>query len=433
MTALEAYNYDAEIALLSLVVKDQSLVHTLGLNDDHLSPQGQAVWRGVLLAEKERRAVTDVELKGKADPKFLAEIFNVGTLPMGIASQYVPLILQKFEERRARLLAQAIIDIANDQQIAPADKPDLINAAYVAFLRQSDSSASVAQVMADVRNHFEDLYKGVIHRGFEFGLPGLDKLLVVEKHGVYVFAGRPGTGKTAFFLDALTRKQNGNRRVFYASVEVRYQNVLQRITNNIAGWNPRWMAKNGIQPTVEQVQKHRESVNIVDRMFMADRKDPRLYVHYGVLFEPFLASIRRRHYANPYDVIIVDHITMMDMVHGKENRALTVSRMMTELNNLSVELGRPILVASQMSRANDNQYNTKREPNMSDLKESGGIEEIATSTGFIFPDLSIDPADFEKMKDRPLVLKIGKSRNDELGRIGLIFHTQTNRFSERAL
>ena len=288
--------------------------------------------------------------------------------------------------------------------------------------------------MKSVYSDFEGEYAGRYFRAIHTGINELDNKLVIGKTGIYTFAGRPGVGKTQFFISWLWNAKNLHLRSVYGTVEVQAEALAKRIINTKVMINPLWMALNKHPMTQTQITAHREAVSLYESHFDGDKRDPRLKIAYGTFFEDFVNKVRRHHYKNPVDVIFLDHISMMRLrtFTGKpSDRHREVADMMGQLNDLTIELNVPICMASQLNRGVESR--AVKEPVLADLKESSSIEEVSQSTVFLYPDPQMDEEDFETASARPLLWKIAKSRTGETGRGGLQFNANAGTYQERTL
>lgn len=429
------YNIPAEKSLLTIVLRQPDYVVELGLTALDFYPTHSRVWTAIQTAHREGRAVTDVELYAVAPDQLVKELLYANIMPNGLARDYVYLIQQKSEARRMQKLAIDVHGIATSNQVAPTDKFSMVSQMYVQFLRESliDENGNDGY-MKSVYLDFEQEYAGKYFRAIYTGINELDNKLVIGKTGIYTFAGRPGVGKTQFFISWLWNAKNINLRSIYGTVEVQAEALAKRIINTKVMINPLWMALNKHPMTASQITAHREAVSLYESHFDKDKRDPRLKIVYGTYFEDFVNKVHQHHYRNPVNVVFLDHISMMRLrtFSGKpSDRHREVADMMGQLNSLTIELGVPICMASQLNRGVESR--AVKEPVLADLKESSSIEEVSHTTTFLYPDPQMDEEDFENSSARPLIYKIAKSRTGETGRGGLQFNANAGTYQERTL
>src|SRR5262249_14554897 len=137
---------------------------------------------------------------------------------------------------------------------------------------------------------------------------------------------------------------------------------------------------------------------------------------------------RMRRQAGKLGLVVVDYLQLMSAAQDGENRATELSEISRSLKALAKELEVPVVALSQLNRAVETR-NDKR-PLMSDLRESGAIEQDADVILFVYRDEVYFPDKVEARGKAELI--IGKQRNGPIGRIDLTFLGEYTRFENRA-
>jgi replicative DNA helicase len=137
----------------------------------------------------------------------------------------------------------------------------------------------------------------------------------------------------------------------------------------------------------------------------------------GITILEMRTKARRLQVEHGVKLIIVDYLQLVDPGRRNDNRAVEVSFIFQNLKNLARELRVPVLACSQLNRTVESRAN--RVPELSDLRESGSIEQDADVVMFLYREES----DLRQWGDLiPTKLRIAKHRNGSLGEIDLMFH-----------
>lgn len=247
--------------------------------------------------------------------------------------------------------------------------------------------------------------KGIVP-GIPTHIGNLDLLLNNLKVGVYVVAGRPGQGKTAFKLSVAKNAAKQGYRVAVFSLEMPNEQITQRLTANETGI-PLDKIQNG-QLTQEEWGTVNAAAETFEKLpiFMDDTPE----------ITPAQIEARCRRLVmqhGPLDLVVVDYLQIMGMDGRSANRTEEVSAISRGLKTVSRRLNVPVLVGAQLNRESEKE---ERRPRLSDLRESGSIE--ADADVVIFP--------FEE--DGVETLIVAKHRNGKKGDANASFRKQLTKF-----
>lgn len=277
----------------------------------------------------------------------------------------------------------------------------------------SDFTA-IRDTLAESFDRLDELHKNAGKlRGVPTGFRDLDnKLAGLQDSALIVLAARPGTGKTAL---ALNIAQNAAIRykipVGFFSLEMSKEELTDRLLS-IQSLVDSWNIKTG-RLEEEDWEKLQEA--------MGELAEAPLYIDDtpGISIMEMRTKARRLQMEKGLKLLIVDYL---QLVRGRttDNRVQEVSEISQGLKNLARELKIPVLALSQLSRAVEQRTGTNRSPQLSDLRESGAIEQDADVVMFLYKE---DPENPEYIK-----LSIAKHRSGSIGEIDLIFKGAKQRF-----
>ncbi len=259
------------------------------------------------------------------------------------------------------------------------------------------------------------------------GFAGLDELLNgLQRSDLVIVAGRPSMGKTSLALNIARNAAVENRAtVALFSLEMSRDSLVTRLVSSESGINSRRI-RFGEHKTDEEEQKVMDATGILS--------EAPIYVDDTPMIR--MAELRskalRLNYERGIDLVIVDYLQLMqgESSGRSENRVQEISLLSRSLKALAREINAPVLATSQLSRAVE--WRASHEPQLSDLRESGSIEQDADVVMFIYRDeyyykseeewIAAHP-DREYPREEADVI-IAKHRNGPTGRIKLRFrHT----------
>ena len=257
--------------------------------------------------------------------------------------------------------------------------------------------------------------------GVPTGFIDLDKMLTgLQPSDLLIIAGRPGQGKTGFLLSiaknaGLTHKKH----VAIFSLEMSNEQVVQRLIAQETGIDSQRLRTGKLQDNQCPLFTH--SIEVFG--------DTHIYLDDTPAITPLQlrTKCRRLHLEFGLDLIIIDYLQLMGGDTRTDNRVQEVSYISRNLKVLARELNVPVLAAAQLSRAVE-QRSDKR-PVLSDLRESGSLEQDADIVMFIYR-----PDQYEKdtVKQNVAEIIVAKHRNGPVGSVELVFRGALPKFENAA-
>lgn len=310
---------------------------------------------------------------------------------------------------------------------------ELLDAAQAKLTALSESAARggdgpqhVAPVLDDLLNHIDDLANRKQQSdvtGLATGFQDIDKMTTGFHAGeLIVIAARPAMGKTAFALNVAEHVAvaRGGRVLFF-SLEMANNQLGIRLLASVSRLNQQRVKIARLYDAewprlVQAADKLRGSQIYLDEQGAISANDLR-------------ARARRLHReTGGLDLIIVDYLQLMQGDRRGDNRAYELAEISRALKLLAKELHIPIIALSQLNRALEQRPNKR--PIMSDLRDSGGIEQDADVILFIYRD----EVYHEDTADKGIAeIIIGKQRNGPTGTVHTVFRGELTRFENRDL
>ena len=275
------------------------------------------------------------------------------------------------------------------------------------------------KLLYDTFEHIEEMHK---NPGFLIGVPSgfddLDKMTGgFQKSNLIIIAGRPSMGKTALALNiAENMTVTHNVPVALFSLEMSQEQLAIRLLCSYAKVNSHKL-QTGRLPNAERHKLGLAAGPLFDAPLYID-DTPNLTVL------EMRAKARRLKSQKGLGAIIVDYLQLMEGHSRAENRQQEISKISRSLKGLAMELEIPVIALSQLSRAVE--LRTDKRPQLSDLRESGAIEQDADVVMFVYRREYYFQNE-EEAKGKAEII-IGKQRNGPVGTVQLFFHREFTRF-----
>jgi replicative DNA helicase len=432
MDRLPPQNIEAEQSVLGSLLIDREAVIKIAPflqpEDFYREVHGQ-VYSAVLDLHERREPADFVtlcdelerlgQLEAVGGPSYLTSLIN--SVPTSIHVEYYAHIVERTAILR-RLIEAAgkIAGLAYEE----AEDVDVVvdRAEQVLFdvsqHRVSRGLTPIRHILTDYYDRVEYLHQ---HQGEMVGLPtgfvDLDRLLGgLQRSDLIIVAGRPGMGKSSLGMSiAHQAALKHNAVIAFFSLEMSAEQLVQRLIAGETGISSQRLRIGDIRD-IEWDKMIKASGTLAEtKIFIDDTPSP----------SPMEIRTKARRLAAEYglDLVIVDYLQLMRGGTHSENRVQEISYISRALKSLARELNIPVLAMSQLSRAVEARQDKR--PILSDLRESGSIEQDADVVIFIYREEMYDEnTDRKNIAD----ILISKHRNGPTGQVALRFVGEQTKF-----
>ncbi len=340
---------------------------------------------------------------------------------------YVRIVKDKAILRRIIFTSQKLID----RCVLGEDEPDTILASAEESLlklgeaRASDALANPERIIREYEgglNAFLDPSKRI--KGIGTGFLKLDEMTGGFHGGeLIILAARPAMGKTALALNIaqhVAMAPQDKQTVAVFSLEMSRESLLTRMMCAAARVDQQKF-RAGYLNGDERRRLQKAAADMVQAPLFIDDTP-------GTNLMDIHAKVRRLQNEHGLALVVIDYLQLMSSRGRSENRNQEISALSRGLKLMSKEMNVPFLVLSQLSRAPETRPGDHR-PQMSDLRESGSIEQDADLIGFIFREEVYKPDRDDLRGMAELIL--AKQRNGPTGRVNLVFLREFTKFENR--
>ncbi len=427
-------NLDAEMSLLGAILIDEEVL--ADISDvvkayDFYDKRHVLIFEAMMRLYEHHRPVDLLTLSEEMNVKSELEIVG-GSAYLTELTNYVPtaahskayaeLIKQKAVRRR---LIKASTDIAELGYDEETGVQELLEQAESELFSVSDTNVkqdlvSLEQILTESFDRIEELHRGGGGlRGIRTGWRDLDNMTAgLQRSDLIILAARPAMGKTTLVTNlAYHIASKEKQSVLMFSLEMSKEQLVDRMLAEAAGVDA-WNIRTG---------------NLSDDDFerishaMGEMAEAPIYIDDkpGLTVLEMRTKARRQAHIAPLGLIIVDYLQLMQgsSSRGSDNRVQEVSEISRGLKLIARELNVPVIALSQLSRTVENR--NPQIPQLSDLRESGSIEQDADIVAFIYREDYYNPeTDRQHITD----LILAKHRNGPTGKVELYFHPERLRF-----
>lgn len=420
-------NPTAEKALLGCCLIDPEAVIKLQPTADiFFSERNAAIMQAMLDLAAKNQPIDFVTLMDQLEanqtdiqPSEITEL--MGAVPSALnGATYLAIVIENAGRRAYIKTAQTILDLATDTSLDLATIETKAQAAVFAQRRATTAGAqSIASHITATINELEIVSNSDTPVGVATGLANLDAILAGLAPGdLIIGAGRPGMGKTAFALTAASNIARRGQRVVFYSLEMTARQCTHRMIAAETGI-PTQRLRNGIKEP-EEWQAVIDAASDIYTWNMVIDDTPSLHI------DTLMANLRNLAAEAEIAIVFVDYLQLLRATPTKNsNREQDISHISQCLKATAKELKFPIFALAQLSRAVETRADKR--PMLSDLRESGAIEQNADVVMFWYRD---DYYNSESETPGVTETIVAKHRNGATGNIPLFFDKERTRFQD---
>ena len=442
------YNLAFERAVLSSIIFEPSQFEELEAalkSDDFYLPAHQDIY-GAIVSLTRRDEPIDEEFirkelnaKKKFDENVMLEILSVN--PISNTAAYVREIKDKSLKRHLLTLTTEIKKVTLEEDLPSSDVVDMVEKKLYEITQDSQTSdfKDAETVTVDTMRYIEEMKArgNSVLVGVDTGFADLNKMTTgFGKGDLVIIAARPAMGKTSFALNMVQNLLKNGKGVAFFSLEMPAEQLMLRLLSvetsiplqklRVGDMNDEEWSRLGT--AVDRMQS--------SKLFVDDQG--------SVNINQLRSRLRKLKGQHPeIEMAVIDYLQIMSGT-GTRDRHLEVSEMSRGLKMLARELEMPIVALSQLNRGLESR-NDKR-PMLSDIRESGSIEQDADIILFVYRDdvylykeekerekaaksegKEFTPTYVEKEEEEAEII-IGKQRNGPTGHVKLLFQKRLTRF-----
>ncbi|MCP4540724.1 MAG: replicative DNA helicase [Chloroflexi bacterium] len=424
-------NVEAEEAVLgSLLIDPEALFRVAPFlkGDDFYIQKNTWIYETVLALHERREPIDFVTLCNELERREQLEEIGgaayvtrlINAVPSAIhVESYGHIVEHAAIRRRLIGAASEIAQLAYQEEEEVDQTVDKAEQALfnVSQRRITRDLAPIQDIIRDYYDRIEYLYA---HQGEPLGVPtgfiDIDRLLGgMQRSDFIIVAARPSVGKTSLCLSFARNAARHGKHVAIFSLEMSGAQIVQRIVSAETGIDAQRLRLGRLYEE-EWPLFVQATGKLADHPIFIDDTP-------AISALQLRTKARRLHSEHGLDLILIDYLQLMSGESRSENRVQEVSYISRSLKAVARELDVPVVAASQLSRAVEQR--AEKVPMLSDLRESGSLEQDADVVMFIYRDEMYHP---ETEKQHIADIIVAKHRNGPTGTVQLFFRNRLAQF-----
>ena len=437
MARIEPQNLEAEISVLCCAFLQRDALDKIidEVNDEmFLDPRNKEIYRTMKVLHNNNIPVDIQTICNELDKskslskvggvEYLTDVINAVPSVANL-EYYIKIIFEKSVLRN-------IIDTTNQIQQECYDESDdvvnIVENAERSILgiykdKMGRDIKKLQEILPEVQKQIDQIVASKTDfTGIRTGFTGLDKLTRgLSKKQVIIIAGRPGCGKSAFSLNVgLNAAINNGNSVALFSLEMGEEEIVKRMYG-CKGRIDGDVIKTGRFKNTDWKRWNEATSQFADAKFYVDDSG-------GMTVSEIRRKCRKlKNSADGLDLIIIDYLQLLSSSNKYSGqRVQEVGEISRDLKKLAMELDIPVIALAQLSRSVEQRRGDDKKPKLSDLRESGSIEQDADIVLFLHSD---EYGQYEGNKNRKIELLVAKNRSGSTGTVNLTFEMNTGLFT----
>ncbi len=434
------YSVEAEQAVLGAILIDPQCLADVAVNmtaEYFYIPQHREIYKTMsamyefsqtidfvsLLERLKNDGVYD-DAGGKA---YLSQL--VQTVPSSAnVLTHIAIIKERYYARSLMNAAQNILKDIGDGELDSSKLLDNAEASIYA-IRQGREISGLTHIKSVIENETYDRLTKMTdpatrndYIGIPTGIGDLDKMITgLNKSDLIILGARPGMGKTSFALNIVRNvAMNAGKTVCFFSLEMSRDQLAQRMLSSEAGIKSEKL-RTGELDDDEWTRLAQAGDNLSKANIYFDESS-------NITVPEMKAKLRRM---PKVDLVVIDYLGLMKSARNIDNRVQEVSEITRNLKIMAKDLGVPVIACAQLSRGTEAKGKSHK-PALSDLRDSGSIEQDADIVLFLYRDTYYDneKTDEEDRSDpNKAECIVAKNRHGEIGTVDLYWDGQFTRFT----
>ncbi len=426
-------DFEAEQGVIGCMIFDKDgidIAYEILRGEDFYRPEHKIIFEAIIEMYSEDTPVDIITLKNKLETmdmlnnigglEYIVHLFNLVSTS-ALAKQYALIVKEKSTRRKLLKASKDIHSLTFDNTenvesiVEKAEK--ILESAH--NNNTDEDFSPIKEVLESSIDRIEILFKNKSNvTGIETGFADFDmKTAGLQNSDFILIAGRPSMGKTAFAINiAQYAALNKNITTAIFSLEMSKEQLVNRMICSEAFVDAQKLRTGELES--EDWQKIAEAVsNLSEAPIYIDDKPEISMAH-------LRAKCRKLKKDRDLGLIVIDYLQLMNYNGKSESRQQEISQISRSLKSLARELNIPIIALSQLSRAVEQRKPPK--PMLSDLRESGAIEQDADVVCFLYREEYYNP-ETEKRGQAEVI--IAKQRNGSIGSVNLAWLGQYTKFA----